>query len=130
MRISIESLPIQNFVSLREGRGRRRGRGETDSASSANDRHIPQTTHPMTRAPAVLIQRPSPNGFGGTGDNSKSILDEGALDVAGRGSAIAMDEVVMALTARRLGDRRERTKGLLLKRKVDGMSGSSEADRH
>ena len=40
--------------------------------------------HPMMSVPAVLIQRPSPSGFGGTGDNPKSKSEEGALDVAVR----------------------------------------------
>jgi hypothetical protein len=39
----------------------------------------------MMSAPAVLIHRPSPSGFGGTGDNSKetSDVDTGGLNLTG-----------------------------------------------
>jgi hypothetical protein len=58
-------------------------------------------THPMTSAAAVLIQRPSPNGFGGTGDNSKCTSDEGALYAAVvRASVMGLDDLAMALVTR------------------------------
>jgi hypothetical protein len=55
----------------------------------------------MMMAPAVLIQRPSPNGFGGTGDNSKCMSDEGAVYAGVRVSVMSVDDLVMALVIRR-----------------------------
>lgn len=60
----------------------------------------------MMRAPAVLIQRPSPNGFGGTGDRSKRMSDEGGLNAAERASDTTLDDflvVVVLMAARRFG---------------------------
>ena len=72
-----------------------------------------QTTHPITSAAAVLIHFPSPNGFGGTGDNSKRISDEGGLNAAlcaPTESTPRLDELVIRL--RRLGDLRGNKKSL------------------
>jgi hypothetical protein len=64
-----------------------------------------KTTYPMMRAPAVLIQRPSPNGFGGTDDRSKRMSDEGGLNAAERASDTTLDDflVVVLMAARRFG---------------------------
>ena len=62
-------------------------------------------------APAVLIQRPSPNGFGGIGDSSKRTRDEenvlvGAVDTFGA----AVEEFLVVVMVRNVGEHRERTK--------------------
>ncbi len=61
-------------------------------------------------APAVLIHRPSPNGFDGRGDNSKRIPDEeNALVVVGTFGA-AVEEFGVVVMVRKVGECRERRK--------------------
>ena len=109
-----QSSSVQNSLSYAQESSRsgsRLFRGEGGySASSVDNDHPPQTTHPITSAAAVFIHLPSPNGFGGTGDNSKRVSGEGVLNAAVRASSPPPDELEMHL--RRLEDLRESKKSL------------------
>ena len=60
-------------------------------------------------APAVLIQRPSPNGFGGRGDNSKRTRDdENALVGAVDPFDAAVEEFLVVVMMRNVGKCREK----------------------
>lgn len=90
-----------------------RRRGWTKVGQSAVTQIVPphKETYPIMSAPAVLIQRPSPNGFGGIGDSSKRTRDEenvlvGAVDTFGA----AVEEFLVVVMVRNVGKHRERTK--------------------
>jgi hypothetical protein len=62
-------------------------------------------------APAVLIQRPSPNGFGGRGDNSKRTRDEENALVGAVGTfGGAVEEFLLVVMVQNVAKCRERTK--------------------
>lgn len=63
-------------------------------------------------APAVLIQRPSPNGFGGRGDKSKwTREEENALVGAVGPFGTAVEDFLVVVMVRNVGKCREKTKG-------------------
>ena len=67
-------------------------------------------THPIMSAPAVLIHRPSPNGFDGRGDNSKCIPDEENVLVAEVGTfGAAVEEFAVVVMVRKAEECREWT---------------------
>jgi hypothetical protein len=67
-------------------------------------------THPIMSAPAVLIHRPSPNGFDGRGDISKCIPDEeDALAAVVSTFGAAVEEFAVVVMVRKVGECRERT---------------------
>jgi hypothetical protein len=63
------------------------------------------------RAPAVLIQHPSPNGFGGRGDSSKRTRDEENALVGAVGTfGATVEDFLVVVMVRNVGKCRERTK--------------------
>ena len=70
-----------------------------------------QKTYPIISAPAVLIHRPSPNGFDGRGDNSKCTRDEENMLVGAVGTfGTTVEEFLLVVVVRNVGKCRERVK--------------------
>lgn len=106
---SLSYCPAFSRLEFRHFYKKAGGEGQ-GGCSASHSKRSPSETHPIMSAPAVLIQRPSPNGFDGRGDSSKRIPDEeNALVVVGAFVA-AVEEFAVVVMVRKVGECRERTK--------------------
>lgn len=85
--------------------------GEQGGSSGGTQNTPASETYPIISAPAVLIHRPSPNGFDGRGDSSKRIRDEENMLVGAVGTfGATVEEFLVVVVVRNVGKYREKAK--------------------